>query len=78
MTNRDILEVNQRTDGSRPLPHLPAGFEQVRAWVAHETLPQHGSRRFVALFNLNDAPAKLHASWSELNIKTPASGGVDG
>jgi hypothetical protein len=77
MTNPDILEVNQKTDGSHPIAHLPAGFEQIRAWVAHETLPSQGSRWFVALFNLNDAPAKLHASWRELTIETPASGGID-
>jgi hypothetical protein len=77
MTDRDILEVSQRTDSSRPIANLPAGFEQTRAWVAHETLPRHGTRWFIALFNLNDAPAKLHASWSQLPIETSASGGID-
>jgi len=91
MANRDILEVNQRTDASQPIATLPPGFERARVWVAHETLAAHGSRWFVALFNLDDAPATLHASWSQLHIhaakpairnlwngvETPASDGVN-
>jgi hypothetical protein len=68
MTKRDILEVNQRTDSSQPIASLPPGFERARVWVAHETLAAHGSRWFVALFNLDDAPVTLHATWSQLHI----------
>jgi alpha-galactosidase len=91
MTNRDILEVNQRVDASHPVPNLPQGFEHARVWVAHETLPSHGSRWFVALFNLDDRPVNLHASWNQLDVhlakptvrnlwdgvETPSADGVD-
>jgi alpha-galactosidase len=91
MTNEEVLEVNQNTDGSRPIATLPPGFERARVWVAHERQAAHGSRWFVALFNLDNAPVTLRASWSQLNIQaakspirnvwdgleTPASDGVD-
>jgi alpha-galactosidase len=91
MTNRDLLEVNQRTDVAQPVANLPPGFEHARVWLAHETLPGHGSRWFVALFNLDDAPVTLHASWRQLHVdaakrpirnlwdglETPASDGID-
>jgi alpha-galactosidase len=91
MTNPDLLEVNQKSDESHPLENLPPDFGHARVWVAHESRPAHTSRWFIALFNLDDTPAKLHASWSQLNIKptrtvirdlwdgqeTPAADGLD-
>jgi hypothetical protein len=86
ITNREVLQVNQRATDSRPVTDLPAGFEHVRVWAARE-----GRDEVLALFNLDEAPVTLRASWTQLGVKAgrrrvrdlwggrelPASDGID-
>jgi hypothetical protein len=71
LTNQDVIRVNQAGRDSHPVDKLPAGFENARVWVASGTGPQ-GSLRYIAVFNLNDAPASLEGRWDELGL-TPGS-----
>ena len=63
----NVLNVNQRTWESHPITDLPDGFQGVRVWIAaaRAGVP---SPRFIALFNLDDKPATLHAGWSLLGL----------
>jgi len=65
ITNREVLEVNQRAAESRPLNDLPKGFENVRVWEASEAAPSNPPQ-FFALFNLDEKPVTLHFSWKQL------------
>lgn len=60
ITNRALLEVNQKSHSSHPLEKLPAGLENIRVWVADGSV--------VALFNLSAQPAAVHATWAELGL----------
>ncbi|HVN42049.1 MAG TPA: hypothetical protein VMT50_04645, partial [Steroidobacteraceae bacterium] len=65
ITNRDVLEVDQQSSSSRPVTNLPQGFETMRVWVGSE--PREGKlATIVAVFNLQDASAAVHATWAEL------------
>ncbi|MDE1937611.1 MAG: glycoside hydrolase family 27 protein [Alphaproteobacteria bacterium] len=67
ITNEAVIAVNQTSWDSHPVTDLPAGFDNIRVWTASA-----GSHvkpvRYVALFNLADKPATLHADWSELGF----------
>jgi hypothetical protein len=90
ITNREVLQVNQRASESHPVTDLPAGFEHVRVW-ASRTGPRPGGPEVLALFNLDDAPVTLRAPWAQLGLKAgrrrvrdlwqgrelPASDGID-
>jgi len=67
MTNKDLLEVNQKSRESHPLKSLPDGFEQVRAWQASER-DAANSPDFIALFNLDEKPVTLHFAWEQLGV----------
>jgi alpha-galactosidase len=68
ITNRALIEVNQTASNSHPVDNLPTGFEHARVWVArHDNVP--GKPRYTAaIFNLDDVPAKLVATWAQLGI----------
>jgi hypothetical protein len=67
LTNRDVIGLNQAGRDTHPVDQLPAGFENARVWVASGTAG-HSSQRFVAIFNVGDAPASLEARWNELGL----------
>jgi alpha-galactosidase len=67
ITNRDVLAIDQTARDNHPVENLPAGFENVRVWVASGTGRQR-ALRFIAVFNLNDAPASLEAPWDKLGL----------
>ena len=66
ITNRDVIRINQQAWASRPIA-LPAGFENYRLW---EAFAGHRSRptRYIAIFNLDDAPRHLSAQWAQLGL----------
>lgn len=67
ITNTDVIAVNQTAWDSHPIKDLPRGFENARVWVATLGKPR-SAPRFVALFNLDDKLATLHASWKQLGL----------
>ena len=60
ITNRALIEVNQKSKSSHPLANLPTGLENIRVWVADGSV--------IALFNLSTQPAAVHASWADLGL----------
>jgi hypothetical protein len=76
ITNKDVLEVNQRAWTSKPVTNLPEGFENVRVWEASEEAFADPPE-FVALFNLNDKPVTLHFAWKEICQMCASDGARD-
>jgi alpha-galactosidase len=67
ITNKAILGLNQTGHGARPVPDLPPEFAHVRVWITSQG--EHTtSRKILALFNLDDAPVTLHATWKQLGL----------
>jgi alpha-galactosidase len=64
LTNPDVIRVDQMSHGNHPVEKLPPGFENARVWVASGKAGQ----RFLGVFNLDDKPATLAASWDELGL----------
>ncbi len=70
ITNQAMLFMNQSLTYSRPVDaaRLP-GFEKARVWRG--TIDTPGSRNyaeFFAVFNLDDKPATLKATWKQLGL----------
>ncbi|MGA2847439.1 MAG: glycoside hydrolase family 27 protein [Terracidiphilus sp.] len=65
MTNKDVIEINQKTWESQPVKDLPVGFENVRVWTASEEAFANPPE-FLALFNLDDKPVTLHFKWEQV------------
>jgi hypothetical protein len=68
ITNRDVIAVNQMAYDGQPVDTLPPGFEKARIWVASGKAGQGRSRRFLAVFNLDDKPAYLVSPWEKLGL----------
>jgi len=71
ITNQTMLYMNQTVTYSRPIEakDLPGGFENVRVWRA--TIDAPGARNyteFFALFNLDEKPVTLKATWKQLGL----------
>jgi len=64
ITNKEVIAVDQRSHDNHPLEHLPTGFEQVRVWVASGK----AGERYLAVFNLDDKPLSLQATWQQLGL----------
>lgn len=67
ITNRDVIAINQSATDNHPVENLPAGFQQIRVWVASGSARQP-SRRFLAVFNLDDKPGSVDAPWDKLGL----------
>ena len=67
ITNREIIDVNQGEWTSRPLSDLPAGLENIRAWIATRSPSAQGAT-VIALFNLADQPATIRLPWNQLGV----------
>jgi hypothetical protein len=68
MTNQELLEINQKAFESHPVKNLPAGFDNVRVWLA-KTGVKIGVHDDIALFNLNDQPVTLHFTLRQLGAR---------
>ena len=67
ITNRDVISVNQTGRDNHPVDNLPAGMEKVRVWVASGSGSER-SQRFIAVFNLDDKPVSVEATWAKLGL----------
>jgi alpha-galactosidase len=68
ITNKEVVEINQKARASHPVKDLPAGFEHVRVWEASEGADIN-SPEFIALFNLDSKSVTLHFTWDQLDIR---------
>lgn len=68
ITNREMIAIDQNSRSSRQLGNLPPRLENARIWLA-ETEVNHRLRRYIAFFNLGDAPMTLHATWLQLGLE---------
>jgi hypothetical protein len=66
ITNKEVIAINQTAWESAPV-ELQKGLEKARAWMALAG-PREKPIRYVALFNLADKPATLHATWKQLGL----------
>jgi len=64
ISNRALIDVNQKSTSSHPLDKLPAGMENIRVWLA--------SGGVVAIFNLSADPQSVHATWPQLGLPAGA------
>lgn len=64
ITQRDVIAINQASHDNHPITPLPRGFEHARVWIASG----NDGERYLAVFNLDDKPVTLQASWSELGL----------
>ncbi|GLQ87441.1 glycoside hydrolase family 27 protein [Dyella flagellata] len=64
ITNKDLIAVDQHSHGNHPVEHLPPGLGPMRVWVADG----EAGERYLAVFNLDDKPASLDASWEQLGL----------
>jgi hypothetical protein len=67
MTNKEVLEINQKATETHAVKNLPTGFEEIRIWEATTRTGEH-SQHCYAFFNLKDKPVTLRASWAQLGI----------
>jgi alpha-galactosidase len=71
ITNRQVLEVNQKARSSRPLAGLPSSLQGVRIWLA--SVPWRSrDASVIAVFNVNETPQRVRAEWAELGIPAGA------
>jgi hypothetical protein len=68
ITNKEVIEINQKSSKSYPVNNLPAGFEHARVWEA-VTRANDRPRQYFAFFNLDGKPVKLHTTWKQLGIE---------
>jgi hypothetical protein len=76
ITNKDVIDVNQKASQSMPIEELPAGFENVRVWNASE-VAFDDPPEYVALFNLGDKPVTLHFMWEQVCQMCKSNGARD-
>jgi alpha-galactosidase len=67
ITNRAILGLDQTGRGARPVKDLPPEFAHVRVWITSQGA-RKTPRKYLALFNLDDLPVTVHASWKQLGL----------
>ena len=67
ITNRRIIALDQQARSSHAVTDLPPGFEHAAVWEASSG-PQSRPVRYVALFNRDNQPALLSATWAQLGI----------
>ena len=73
LTNRNVIELNQRARSSAAITDLPPGFEHVRVWRSELRAARNGRPSVaVALFNLADKPVSLHATGPQLGLRSGA------
>jgi len=67
ITNKDVLDMNQKSWASLPVTKLPAGFEHVKVWEAGEEAYVNPPV-FLAFFNTDDKPVSLHARLADFEM----------
>jgi len=77
ITNKDLLQMDQGSEVSKPIKALPAGMEHIRIWTAKQGGWEGTPPEYVAIFNLDDKPATLHFTWAQLGLRAGDSGVKD-
>jgi len=67
ITNKEVIDINQKSTETHSVKNLPAGFENARVWEASTGAGKHAQTSF-AFFNLDDKPVTLHATWAQLGL----------
>ena len=67
ITNREVINVDQTIRDNHPVENLPAGFEQVRVWIASGS-GKASAARFLAVFNLAEQPISLETPLRNLGL----------
>jgi hypothetical protein len=65
ITNKEVIDIDQKSTETHAVKNLPAGFENARVWEAST-----GAGKLIsfAFFNLDDKPVTLHATWAQLGL----------
>ncbi len=66
ITNKSVLQMNQRIVATHPVITLPPEWRKVRVWVASEPASAD-TPRYLALFNLDDQPIHIHSKPGDLS-----------
>jgi hypothetical protein len=61
LTNREVLDVDQRSASSRALSQT----EKLAVWIAQ---PSRGKGLYVAVFNLQESQQKVDLAWKEVSL----------
>ncbi len=67
LTNKALLEINQKALESHRVTNLPAALEHLVVWQASRQAYTN-SPDFCAFFNPGDAPATVHFTWQDLGL----------
>jgi alpha-galactosidase len=67
ITNRAILSLDQAGRGAHPVVDLPPELKHVRVWTTSQGTGK-AERKILAVFNLDDSPVTLHATWKQLGL----------
>jgi hypothetical protein len=69
ITNKDVLEMNQRVTATHPIITLPPELRKVRVWTAHDGhIKGNGNAPFyLAVFNLDDQPIHIAMNLDDLS-----------
>ena len=67
LTNREVIAVNQDTDGKQGRRITKSGDQEV--WAR----PLSGGSQAIGLFNRGGSPAKITVNWADLGLKTARS-----
>jgi alpha-galactosidase len=68
ITNKDVLEINQRAWSTHPIITLPPELRKVRVWIASEEAFSDPPR-YLALFNLDDQPIHIQVKLADLSAE---------
>ena len=68
MTNKELLDIDQRSIRSTPIPVAQEDSQPVpwRAWVAQTRAPQQ--KTYIAVFNLGDDPGTWDLPWTTFQL----------
>jgi alpha-galactosidase len=59
ITNKEVLQMNQRATATHPIITLPPELRKVRAWIADDGRIKGNAPFYFALFNLDDQPIHI-------------------
>ena len=67
ITNKDVLEMNQRVTATHPIITLPPELRKVRIWTAHDGHIKGNAPFYIAVFNLDDQPIHIAMDLEDLS-----------
>jgi hypothetical protein len=66
ITNKAVLQMNQRVVTTHPVITLPPAWRKVRVWIASEAKSSDPAR-YLAISNLDDQPIQIRSSLEDLS-----------